>query len=548
VIAMTTTRTTKKTTRTTRTMRSALAKGGRLALLGEVLILAGACSSHAPAQPQAPDTSHASDAAPARPGQPAPSVVLPATSEPAVSLAAWFQVGSNDDPPGKEGLAWLTAQMVARAATQAHRYDEILALLYPMAASYEISVDREMTVLAGRAPRDRAPAYLALFTAAYTRPAFDPADFERLKAEGLSFIEKSLRYAFDEELGKAALAAAIFAGTGYAHPSQGTAASLRAITLDDVRAFWREHYTGDRVVFGVAGGWTDDVRAGLEGSRAALNAVAPAPRPEASAAPAPSGRQVLLVAKPGADASISFGFPIPVRRGHPDFAALYLVTTWLGAHRNSSSHLYQVIRAARGLNYGDYAYLEAYPNGGRRQTPPPNVGRRQQAYEIWIRTLPNDNAVFALRAALREIDHLVQNGLSGEQLELSKSFLGKYVLHFAPSTHDRLLWALDDRFYGQSTAHLEELRAQIKTLTLEQVNSAIKRHLSTDNLVIAIATGKAEQLRDQLTGSAPTRPTYASPKPRPIVAEDEEIASYPLNISTSAIRIVPVDDMFARGR
>jgi zinc protease len=517
-----------------------------LAALAATALAAG-CSSRGQTPPTTPGESTAG-AQTARPGPIAPSVVLPANEEPAVSLAAWFQVGSGDDPVGKEGLAWLTAQMIARAATQDNTYDKILARLYPMAADYDISVDKEMTVLSGRAPRDKASEYLALFTAAYTKPAFNTDDFERLRAEALSFVEKNLRYALDEELGKAAFVEALFAGTGYAHPPQGTAASLRAITLEDVRVFWRDHYTQDRVVFGLAGGWKDDVRTGLEGSRAALAPAAPDPRPEAPAVAAPAGRQVVLVSKPGADASISFGFPIAVRRGHPDFAALYLATSWLGEHRNSSSHLYQVIRAARGLNYGDYAYVEAYPNGGRRDTPPPGTGRRQQAYEVWIRTLPNDNAVFALRAALREVERLARDGMSNQRFELTRSFLAKYMLHFAPSTHDKLLWALDDRYYGLSKPHLETLRAEIKALTLGKVNAALRKHLKPENMVIAIATGKPDQIREQLVSSAPTKPTYASPKPKPVLAEDEEISSYPLGIDAKSIRIVPVDEMFAKGR
>jgi zinc protease len=57
----------------------------------------------------------AAEVAPALP----PILTLPANDEPAVTLAAWFRVGSQDDPAGKEGLAWLTAQMVSHAATTA---------------------------------------------------------------------------------------------------------------------------------------------------------------------------------------------------------------------------------------------------------------------------------------------------------------------------------------------------------------------------------------------------------------------------------------------
>ena len=60
------------------------------------------------------------------------------------------------------------------------------------------------------------------------------------------------------------------------------------------------------------------------------------------------------------------------------------------------------IRELRGLNYGDYSYIESFPEGGERSMPPVNVPRRRHLFEIWIRTLPTAQAPFALRAALRE--------------------------------------------------------------------------------------------------------------------------------------------------
>lgn len=237
-----------------------------------------------------------------------------------------------------------------------------------------------------------------------------------------------------------------------------------------------------------------------------------------------------------------------MRRGDPDFPALYLAASWLGEHRNSSSHLYQVIRAARGLNYGDYAYVEAFPFGGFRQLPPSNAGRRQQLFEIWIRTLPNDNAVFAVRAALRAVDRLITRGLTAEELALQVRFLKKYLLQFTPSTHAKLLWALDDRFYGLPRPHLETLRAALDGLTVEQVNAAIRKHRSLDRLVLAIATGEPDKLREALVSGAPTRPTYATPKPQAVLDEDEAIASVPLDIAPGAVRVVPVESMFETSR
>ena len=68
------------------------------------------------------------------------------------------------------------------------------------------------------------------------------------------------------------------------------------------------------------------------------------------------------------------GFPIDVLRGAQEWYALAIANSWLGEHRNSSSHLYQVIREARGLNYGDYSYIEHFPAAGGCMMPPQNVG------------------------------------------------------------------------------------------------------------------------------------------------------------------------------
>jgi len=79
------------------------------------------------------------------------------------------------------------------------------------------------------------------------------------------------------------------------------------------------------------------------------------------------------------------GHPIPVTRSSADFAALNVARAWLGEHRASLSHLYDRIREARGLNYGDYAYIEYFNRPGGQFFPSPNIGRRNQLFEIWIR-------------------------------------------------------------------------------------------------------------------------------------------------------------------
>ena len=52
------------------------------------------------------------------------------------------------------------------------------------------------------------------------------------------------------------------------------------------------------------------------------------------------------------------------------------------------------MRESRGLNYGDYAYIEYFPRGMNRFEPEPNLARHQQIFQIWIRPVEPPNAVF----------------------------------------------------------------------------------------------------------------------------------------------------------
>src|SRR5690606_21605505 len=194
---------------------------------------------------------------------------------------------------------------------------------------------------------------------------------------------------------------------------------------DDVREFYRRRFVRQNVAIGIAGGFDDALAERMRRTRGELPSGDSAEPPPIT--PAPIERnEVLLIDKPGADASISFGFPIDVARGDRDFYALAVACSWLGEHRQQVGRLFQVIREIRGLNYGDYAYIEAFPGGGERRMPPVNVPRRARLFEVWIRTLPNEQAHFALRAALREIERLTAHGMQHEDFELTRTFLAKY--------------------------------------------------------------------------------------------------------------------------
>jgi zinc protease len=472
-------------------------------------------------------------------------VLLPVKNDPTISFRIWFKVGSQNDPVGKEGLAQITASLISDGATKNNTYEQILDKLYPLAAGYDASCTVEMTVVTGRVHKDNLDDYYPLFMDAILKPAFEQTDLDRIKSQTLNYLENSLRYSSDEELGKALLYNDIFAGTPYGHITAGLIESVKGITLDDIKNFYRQYFTKDNVIIGIGGGYDAALVEKIKNDLAALPSGTPKPATKPELKPI-DGMNFTIVQKDAPATAISTGFPINVLRGSKDWYALAIANSWLGEHRSSTSHLYQVIREARGLNYGDYSYIENWPRGGYTTTPPQNVARRQQIFEIWIRPVPNETRHFALRAALREFKNLVEKGMTEDEFSQKRNFLRKYVMNYAQTTMQRLGYALDDKFYGISGSHLDNYRKFLDEITLSDVNAAIKKYWQFGSMQVAIITKDAQSFKDALVNDAPSPITYKTPKPESVMTEDKEISVFPLKVKPENVKIVPVTDLFVK--
>ena len=472
-------------------------------------------------------------------------VQLPVKNDPTIAFRLWFKVGSQNDPKGKEGLASITGQMLADASTTHNTYAQIIDRLYPLAAGYTASVSAEMTIIAGRVHKDNLAAYYPLLMDAVLAPAFKQEDLDRIKSQTLNNLETTLRYASDEELGKAVLYNDVYAGTPYGHIVAGTVEGVKSITLDDVKTFYATYYTRENIVPGIGGGFDQELIDHLARDLSALPAGNPAAVPVAEPQTS-EGFRVTIVDKDAPATAISMGFPMNVLRGSREWYALAIANSWLGEHRNASSHLYQVIREQRGLNYGDYSYIEHFPRGGFIQMPPQNAARRKQLFEIWIRPVPLESGHFALRAALREFKHLVEHGMTENEFALTRSFLRNYVLHYAPTTMQRLGYALDDRFYGINGSHLELFRKMMGEITRDEVNASIRKHWQYGNMHIAVVTRNGAAFRDALVAGTPSPITYKTAKPESVLNEDKQIEVFPVPVKKENVKLVPVGEVLER--
>lgn len=470
-------------------------------------------------------------------------VALPVPNKPVVSLRLVFRAGSVDDPPGKEGLTALTGTVLEEGGTRALAPAELIQALYPMAAELSIRTDKELTVVEGRVHRDHLDAFLKIFGDVLLEPRLDPKEFERLRQDHLNAVTRSLRNEDDERLGKVALDAVMYAGHPYAHHVHGTARGLEAITLDDVRAHWQRVFTQDRLIVGLAGAVDEALQQKVLARLAGLPRTG---QPQVALPPAPGVRgQVSIVKKPTLSTAISMGASYGVRRGDPDFFPLFFAMSYLGEHRQSNGVLFNELRAQRGLNYGTYAYAEHHAQEGWSTLPATNVARSLQHFSIWIRPVEPSAALFATRGAQHFFEALLENGLPEDRFEVSRKFLDGFTRLWEQTDQRRLGWAIDSRLYG-TPDFLEAYRAALKTMTRDQVHSALRRHLSVDRLNYAFVAQDADTLKGLLTDQPPTPLGYKSEKPKELLAVDELIAKRPLPLDAASLQIVDAQEFMAQ--
>jgi zinc protease len=86
----------------------------------------------------------------------------------------------------------------------------------------------------------------------------------------------------------------------------------------------------------------------------------------------------------------------------------------------------------------------------------------------------------------------------------------------------------------------------LQALTLEDVNRAIKKHLTAKDLSVVMVTKDAQGLRDRLASDDFSPIKYDAAKPQELLEEDKVIGGRKLNIKPESIRITPVDEVFAK--
>jgi zinc protease len=235
--------------------------------------------------------------------------------------------------------------------------------------------------------------------------------------------------------------------------------------------------------------------------------------------------------------AVSMGYVHGLQREDPDYFPLMLALSHLGEHRQFNGVLFNELREKRGMNYGNYAYLQHFIEEPGTTYSVMNIPRQQQDFSIWIRPVEPKNGAFATRGALYFLDLLRQQGIPEDRFELTRGFLEGYTRLWAQTSQRRLGQAIDDVLHG-TPGFLEKLRASLKTITREQVNAAVKKHLDPSKVAFAFVTEDAAGLKAELTAAEPTPMSYPSPKAPAVLEVDKSIQAYKLPVT--GVEIVDV--------
>ena len=306
-----------------------------------------------------------------------------------------------------------------------------------------------------------------------------------------------------------------------------------------------------KITIGISGGYPPGLPEQIAQTLAAMPARSEPPLQVTQQRP--HGPRFVLVEKRADSTAVSIGMPYSLSHADPDWAAMSVARSTFGEHRQFNGRLMQRLREQRGLNYGDYAYIEHFQQqGGDAATAQTGRARHQQDFTIWLRPVRDENRLFAVRAALYELARsLKEEPFSPQEVEQTKGFLDGYILLFDQTDARKLGYALDDSFYGMS-GFLASWRSALRGVTADQVNAAWRKWIDPSKLQIAMAGKDMASVKKTILANEPTPIQYqkdaqgrTADKPAPQLATDKQIEVFPFGASGDTdIQVISVDQMF----
>ena len=386
-------------------------------------------------------------------------------SIPLISLSFGFRGGSVMDPPGKEGMTSLLAGLLDEgagdldSATFQRRLNEL---------SIDWRFDAGMDEFGGsvRTLTENRDQAFDLLRLGLTQPRFDADPVERIRGQLLSVIAGDIS-------DPGSIASRAWWRLGYPdHPysrqTGGTEAGLKAVTVDDFRAYMKRVFARDNLIIGVVGDVTPaDLGMLLDKTFGALPEKADLPA-IAEAVPVDGGTTV-IVDRDIPQSVVLFGHE-GLKRHDPDFFAAYVMNYILGGG-GFSSRLTEEVREKRGLAYSIATDLVTLDHTG--------IIMGQVATK-------NESAGETIDILRREWSRLAVDGPTAEEIADAKSYItGSYALRFSSSQRIAdILVAVQEQDFGAD--YFVKRNSYVDAVTADDVKRVAKRLLDPAKLLVVV--------------------------------------------------------------
>ncbi len=397
-----------------------------------------------------------------------------AIETPTIQLQIAIPAGNRYVPKGKEGLASLTAAMMEEGTTTSSS-EELQKKLDKLGSSVSFNSGSYTTTISVASLTKNIDQTLAIVNEMLFDPAFEQADFDRLQkqaVEGLVYEHQRPSW-----LASQATREILFKGTIFDRSPDGSLASVQALTLDDVKAFYKQTYTpiGTQIVS------VGDINKSDLINKLVFLSDWKGATPEILAPqrlPILNEQKIYLVNKPNAPQSV-VRF---VRQGMPFDATGELYQTQLANFNlggNFNSRINQNLREDKGYTYGAGGYL---------------MGNKEIGMSIFYAQVRADVTVESIKEFISEMDKFKKDGMTVDELNFMRLAVGQQdaLKYETPGQKARLLgkiltYSLDDDF-------IDEQNELIETLGRDKLNSLAAKWFDPAQYQIVVVGDEKELL------------------------------------------------------
>ncbi|MFA5215041.1 M16 family metallopeptidase [Sulfuricurvum sp.] len=387
---------------------------------------------------------------------------------PIVSMQLIFTGSGSVDEGKKAGLAKSTAKMLNEGSLKKGSVGFADAL-DARAIQLSANAGSETFVIELGSLKEEFDTGLSLLSEQLKEPNFTAKSLDKVKTMTLSDISR--KEADFDSVASDELKAVLFEGTVLATPNIGTKASVKSITLDDIKSFASHHLVLSNVLI-VMGGDIGMEEAKHKASVLLAPLAVGHATPERHFQPRTTPKESILKRPSTEQAYLYFGSPFAMNEGDSEFYKARVAMFVLGSS-GFGSRLMEEIRVKRGLAYSAYSRL--------------SVAKTNTYFSGYLQTKLESQAE-AKKTVIEVIDSFVRDGVTQAELDQARKFLlGSEPLR-VETLSQRLGRTFSEYYQGKPLGYsLQELEL-IRHLTLDELNDFIKRHGEIRNLSYAIVT------------------------------------------------------------